>query len=82
MIFAVSVTVSPRHHADPRRRARARLGANDDFDVLIQRVEQRHQPLHRETLELVVAQSRDLWLVEAQPRGGCGLGEAPRSLLP
>jgi hypothetical protein len=28
-----TLTASPRHHADPRRRARARLGANDDFDV-------------------------------------------------
>src|SRR4051794_10947488 len=63
----------PRHHADPRRGTRARLGANDDFDILIQRVEQRHQPLHRKTLDLVVAQRRDLGLVEAEPRRGCGL---------
>jgi hypothetical protein len=71
-------TALPRHHADPRRRARTRFCANDDFDVLIQRVEQRHQPLHRETFKPGVAQRRDLGLVEAEPRRGCGLREVLR----
>jgi hypothetical protein len=66
-----------RHHADPRRRARTRFGADEDFDVLIQRVEQRYQSFYRETLELVVTQRRDLGLIEAEPGRSRGLGQTP-----
>jgi len=55
--------------------ARARLGANDDFDVAVERGEEMHQPLHGETLQAVIGQRGNLGLIDFQAAGRCYLGE-------
>jgi hypothetical protein len=40
-----------RHHRNPRRGTRPRLLADDDLDVLVERGQERHQPLDREAAD-------------------------------
>jgi hypothetical protein len=62
--------MSRRNHADACRRARARLSADYDLDVAVERGEESHQPLDGKPFQLVIAQRRNLRLVDAEPRGG------------
>ena len=69
--------VSGRHHADARRRARARLSADDDLDIAVERGEEGHQTFDRKPFELVIAQRRNLRLIDIEPRGGGVLRQSP-----
>jgi hypothetical protein len=66
-----------RHDRYPRRRPRLRLLPDDDLHVLVERGQERHQPLHREAVELVVRQRGHLRLVDAELLGRGGLGQPP-----
>ena len=49
---------------------------NPDFDIATQRGEKRHQPLGRESVQLVVFERPHLGLIEGQERRRAGLAQA------
>ena len=55
---------------------RTRFLTNGNLHVVVQRRQERHKPLHREAIELVVLQGRYLGLVHLKQRGRSRLGVA------
>lgn len=62
-------------HADLRL-TRPGLRLDDYLHVLVERRQERHQALHRETVELLAGERRDLRLADAEFLGGGGLAQA------
>ena len=51
------------------------LGFHNDFDILSERHQEAHQPLHGEPFQLVMQQSGDLRLVDFERHCDFGLGK-------
>jgi len=63
--------------ATPQRsRARSGLLPDNDLDVLVQRGQERHQPLNGKPIQLIVSQRGDFWLVDAKLLCRRGLRQA------
>ncbi len=69
--------MSGRDHADARRGARARLSADDNLNVAVQRGQKAHQPLDRKAAKTIVSQRRHLGLIDAEGFGRRGLRQTP-----
>jgi predicted nucleotidyltransferase component of viral defense system len=66
---------SGRHDADARRPTRPGFRLDHDLDVLVERGEQGHQALDRESGQLIVPQRRDLGLSQSEQLSCRDLGQ-------